>query len=532
MPNSAEDQNSAANGTFDDAVAQYFSAVDQKDSVSVSRLVAAFPQHRAELLRFLEAEQQLARHWPATADGANSFLRQPERIGRFRIQEKIGVGAFGVVYLACDDSLKRLVALKIPLPQVIGDSESRRRFEAEAAAAARLDHAGIVAVYEADFEGPTPYIASAYCPGPDLGQWLEQRTEPVGWREAAAFMAQLADAVAYAHRAQVFHRDLKPSNVMLMPREIQAPSPNLSAEYRGGGLSLQDYAPQLTDFGLAKCALFNDRQTRSSMILGTPLYMAPEQLEAASREWPVQSDIYSLGCMLYELLTRRLPIMGDTYVAVLEQLRDVRPMSIQKHVADVPDDLAFVCEKSLEKDPRVRYASAEELADDLRACVEGRPIAASKPHLLDRLRYWSTRPQRIYEAGLYALCVQSLLAVWLTVAVIIAMVYLIDKEAAPRIVRELIAVNLLVHGPMAFVGWLTMRRKRWAIYVGFALTLLNLLLPPIFISLNFPLFFADIYAKVDASGYFMMSTCVLILIAEIGQLVFYAAAWTAQRNRN
>lgn len=528
MADSADGKQAEANGTFDDAVAHYFSAIDQNGSVSISRLVAAFPEHRHELLQFFEAEKRLTQHWPGTADSGDTLLREPSRVGRFRIERRLGVGAFGVVYLAYDESLKRLVAIKIPLPQMIGDSESRRRFEAEAAAAARLDHAGIVAVYEADFAGPTPYIASAYCPGPDLGWWLGQHDKGVPWREAALFMAELADAVEYAHREQVFHRDLKPSNVMLLPREIQSPS----SEYRGGGLGLNDFSPQLTDFGLAKCAQFNDRQTRSSMVLGTPLYMAPEQLESARNEWPAQADIYSLGCMLYELLTRQLPIMGDTYAAVLERLRDVRPVSLRKLASDVPEDLATVCERCLEKNPEMRYTSAGSLAGDLRACVEGQSISAVKPSFIARLRYWSTRPQRIYEAGLYAFCVQSLLAIWLTAAVVIAMASLIDREDAPRTARELIALNLLVHGPMAFVGWQTMRRKRWAVYMGFALTIFNLVLPPIFISLNFPLFFADIYEKVDASGYFMMSTCTLVLLAELGQLALYAAAWTAQRRKD
>jgi tRNA A-37 threonylcarbamoyl transferase component Bud32 len=521
MSDSTEEQNRGGNGTFDDAIAHYFSTIDQRDSVSISRLVAAFPQHRDELLQFFDAEKQLARHLPATAKEGNFFLRQPDQIGRFRIQEKIGVGAFGVVYLACDDSLKRLVALKIPLPQVIGDRESRRRFEAEAAAAARLVHPGIVAVYEANFEGTTPYIASAYCTGPDLGRWLEQHPEPVPWREAATFMAQLADAVAFAHRAQVFHRDLKPSNVMLNP-----------VENEDGGASLRDFSPQLTDFGLAKCALFNDRQTRSSMILGTPLYMAPEQLESARSQWPVQSDIYSLGCILYELLTRQLPVMGDTYVAVLEQLRDVRPVSIQKHAADVPTNLATVCEKCLEKDPQVRYGSVEELADDLRACVEGRPISASKASLLARLRFWSTRPQRIYEAGLYALCVQSLLAVWFITAVLGAFsTGLVDADAMPRLMFELFAINGLVHLPLAFIGWQTLHRKRWAISAGLILCTVNIAIPIVFISLSIPPFLADIYAKVDSSGYLAFAICSLVFLAEVGQLLLYSAAWIALRHK-
>jgi serine/threonine protein kinase len=443
------------------------------------------------------------------------------------IRHGLGTGAFGVVYLAHDEALQRLVALKVPLPQAVGDSESRRRFEAEAAAAARLDHPGIVAVYEADFGGPTPYIASAYCPGPDLSRWLEEYDKPVPWCEAASFMAELADAVAYAHGAHVFHRDLKPSNVMLMPREIKSPSP----EYRGGGDRLQDFSPQLTDFGLAKCALFNDRQTRSSMILGTPLYMAPEQLESARNEWPVQADIYSLGCILYELLTRQLPIMGETYAAVLERLRDVRPVSVKKLAPDVPEDLATICERCLEKNPEIRYASAEKLADDLRACVDAQPISASRPSFISRLRYLSTRPQRIIEAGWYMMCVQLLLSVWVGISLAASSVILdIPIDEMMPMFAEFCALILTVNLPMIAVGWYTTQRKPWAVRAGLFLSIVNLAAPILFVALSRRMFFAGLYTRVDSSNYFAFAVCALVFLAELGQLVLYSAAWAAQRH--
>src|SRR5690606_7123033 len=128
--------------------------------------------------------------------------------------------------------------------------------------------------------------------------------------------------------------------------------------------------------------------------------------------------------------------------------------------------LAIVCEKCLEKNPEARYGSAEDLASDLTACLEGRPIAASRPSVATRLRYWATRPQRVYEAGLYTLCVQALIAIWLTFAVLLATIALVDAEVVPKLVKELVAINMLVHIPMALVGWQTMRRKRWAIRAG------------------------------------------------------------------
>lgn len=520
-----QNEEALASDSFGEAVAEYFSSVDREGSVSLSRLLGAFPQHREELLKFFESEQQLAEHWQAlptevSRNPSDQTFSQPIQIGRFQIERRLGSGAFGVVYLAHDDALKRLVALKIPLPQLIGDEESRRRFEAEAAAAARLHHHGIVAVYEADFAGPVPYIASAYCPGPDLGHWLERHQEPIPWRDAARLMAELADAVHYAHQAEIYHRDIKPSNVLLNP-----------GEKKGDGASLQDFSPQLTDFGLAKCALFNDRQTRSSMVLGTPLYMAPEQLESARSEWPIQSDLYSLGCMLYELITRRLPISGETYAVVLDQLRTVEPTAIKQLVPEVPSEIERVCHKCLEKNPQARYQSAAEFAHDLRACLDGQPIQATKPSFMVRFRYWLTRPQRVFDAGLFTVCVQLLLTVWLTMAIAIALgTHLVDADAGPRLIAEAIGIVGLVHMPMALVGWQTIRRKRWAVAAGLVLSAINLIVPIVFVSLSLPPFLADIYAKVDASNYTAFTTCGLMLLAELGQLFLYVAAYAAQRH--
>ncbi len=505
---------------LEQALARYFESVDRQEPLALSHLLAAFPDNAAQLRQFFEAEQRLHGNWQKLAAWSGELREVPTRLGRFEIERVLGSGAFGVVYLAADELLKRRVALKVPQPQMIGGEESRRRFEAEAAASARLHHRGIVSVYEADFSGPIPYIASAYCPGPDLGRWLAARGQPVPWAEAATFMAKLADAVDHAHREGVYHRDLKPSNVLLMPHD----------ESVGASDKLSDYSPKLTDFGLAKCALLTDTQTRSSMMIGTPLYMAPEQLESARVESPIQADIYSLGCILYELTTGQPPISGETYTEILDRLRNERPRPLGELVPAASKDFATVCHKCLEKNPRTRFATAAELAADLRACADHRPISAVKSNWIERFQYWSTRPQRIYDAGLYALRVQLLIALWLSFAVLSALWQLVDADVGPRLVAELMAVNMFVHLPMALVGWQTTQRKPWAILTGLGLTVLNMLLPAIFISLDFPLFFADIYDKVDASGYFMGTTCVLVFLSELGQLFLYGVAWKAHKH--
>lgn len=443
--------------------------------------------------------------------------------GRFEIQRLRGQGAFGVVYEAQDMQLSRKVALKAPRPHVLASAEQRRRFEAEAAAAAMLDHPGIVAVYEAQLAGPTPYIASAFCPGPDLCQWLAARGgEPIPWREAAAFIAILADAVEYAHQKGVYHRDLKPSNVLLSPRE-SASDPSVG---------LAGYLPKLTDFGLAKLAQLAATDTRSSLLLGTPLYMAPEQLEGRRDAAPAAADVYSLGCMLYELVAGRPPIEGDTYAAMIDRLREETPASLRQVAPEVPRDLAAVCARCLEKNPEARYATAGALAADLRACVGGSPIQGRRASLATRFRYWATRRERIRDAGWYALCVQTLLAVWMAVALPAAQRILdIPADQMARMYLEFFVLTFAVNLPMAAVGWYTTQYKPWAIRTGLVLSLVNLVAPIVFVAMSWPLFFAELYARVDSSNYLAFAVCSLVLLAELGQVGLYAMAWAAWRRQ-
>lgn len=481
------------------------------------------------------------------------------KFGRFQLRGLRGQGAFGVVYLARDTQLDRDVAIKVPRTQVLADADKRRRFKAEAATAAMLDHAGIITVYEADLASPTPYIASALCPGPDLGEWLAAVHPAVSWQEAATFVAALADAVEYAHRKGVFHRDLKPSNVLLAPlgdcphfvsavddqtdwqsRKIVTGKESVSGEMGTVPLTnrygpLAEYQPKITDFGLAKLAQAAATDTRSSMLLGTPLYMAPEQLEANRDAAPAAGDVYSLGCILYELVTGRPPIEGDSYIQILDRLRDQPPAPLRRLAPGTPKDLERVSAKCLEKDPAARYASAGELAADLRACVNGAPIQSREAGWISRFKYWCTRPQRIRDAGWYTLCVEMLLVGW--TGLTIAGASRFDAYSAielRQLAIEFVLLMLVVNVPMMIVGWYTTRNRGWAIYAGLVLTIVNMLLPLAFVVITDRLFFAAIYAKIDSSQFYAFSSGTLVFLAELGQLVLYVialAAWRASRRQ-
>jgi WD40 repeat protein/serine/threonine protein kinase len=299
-------------------------------------------------------------------------------IGRYTIRRIAGRGAFGVVYQAYDEQLGRDVALKLPRPEVLFDEEKLHRFESEAATAATLEHPSIIPIYEADLTGPTPYIASAYCAGPDLGEWLGNLGTSVPVEQAARFVIKLAEAVHYAHRQGVLHRDLKPSNVMLEP----CPKNGL------GKNQLEHFEPKLTDFGLAKLLESDREDTRSSMLLGTPRYMAPEQFDKRLGNVGISSDVYALGAILYELLLGLPAVEGSSHgellMAILE--REVTPPS---HIrSSIKPTLEAICLKALEKRPKSRYSTATELADDLGRYLRGEPTQAKPLSLAGRAIKW------------------------------------------------------------------------------------------------------------------------------------------------
>ena len=207
-------------------------SVGEPDLPSVDEIVARLERVRPAAF----SDSTVSAAQVAAADLAG------QRVGRYLIRRIVGRGSFGVVYLARDEKLGRDVALKIPRPEVLLDEEKLRRFASEAATAATLAHPSIVPLYEADLDGPTPYLASAYCSGRDLGRWLAQHDRPVPIEHAARLVIKLAEAVHYAHRQGVLHRDLKPSNVLLEPCH----------DLGVGSEELEQFAPRLTDFGHAK----------------------------------------------------------------------------------------------------------------------------------------------------------------------------------------------------------------------------------------------------------------------------------------
>jgi WD40 repeat protein/serine/threonine protein kinase len=348
-------------------------------------------------------------------------IQVPARLGRFEVQRVLGQGGCGVVFLARDPALNRLVALKIPRPEVLLTPEVRQRFIREGRAAGCLDHPNLLPVFEAGEVGAICYLASAYCPGITLKDWLRQHGPSVPPRVAAELIATLADAMHYAHQKGVCHRDLKPSNVLLQISDCR-----LQIENRRTGMNLQweicnleSAIPKIIDFGLAKVmdGGSGDAATRTGAVLGTPRYMAPEQAQGKTEEIGPATDIHALGVILYEMLTGATPYQGDSDLEILTQVIAVEPPGPGRLRPQVPRDLETICLRCLEKQPGRRYGSMSELAEDLQRFRDGRPIQARPSGWCARwLKRLRRRPRTAAVAALTGLSLIFLVAVLIWVS--------------------------------------------------------------------------------------------------------------------
>jgi WD40 repeat protein/serine/threonine protein kinase len=327
----------------------------------------------------------------------------PAAVGPYEVLGVLGRGGMGVVYQARDTRLGRVVALKM----LRADGEDRERLLLEGRSVARLRHPNIVPVYEVGEHAGRPYLALEYVAGGSLAEYLAaHRPTPT---QAAALIESVAAAVHAAHEAGIVHRDLKPGNILLSQvvksQVVKSSGPDGGS--RLDDLRLDDLTtPKVTDFGLAKRLgeAAGDR-TRTGAIVGTPGYMAPEQAGGGRLVGPA-ADVYALGAVLYECLTGRPPFEGDSTLEVLERVRTADPVRPRRLDRAIPRDLETVCLKCLQKAPHERYATAAELADDLRRFREGRPVLARPVGSVERAVKWvRRRPTAAAAYGLLGLAV-------------------------------------------------------------------------------------------------------------------------------
>ncbi len=309
----------------------------------------------------------------------------------YTILEQLGRGGMGVVYKAKQDALGRVVAIKMVL-ESHAQGESRVRFLTEAESVARFHHPNIVQIYEIGEVQGRPFFSLEYVDGGNLEEQLAER--PTDWKQAAKTMVLLANAVHAAHQNGIIHRDLKPANILLT----------------------KDGTPKITDFGIAR-RLDADRQTKTGNILGTPSYMAPEQALGKNDELGPAADIYSLGAILYDMLTGRPPFEAATTLDTLMQAVTRDPIPPRVLQPSIPLDIDVICLKCLEKKAEKRYASALALAEDLGHLIRGEPIEARAISRLERAARWSKRnPAWATLIGVSAVALVGLVATggWFT----------------------------------------------------------------------------------------------------------------------
>ena len=343
-------------------------AARRGESPQINDVAAAHPD-LAEELRALWGTATLAgalgaeavESFDATCDAPLSPASMheppaPSDLPDFELGEELGRGGMGVVYRAWQQSLSREVAVKLILSGVLASAEEVARFQAEATAAGRLQHPHIVPIYEVGSAGGHCYFAMQLIEGSTLADRLA--LGPLAERDAARLMLVVARAIDYAHGQGVIHRDLKPSNILL----------------DAGG------EPHVTDFGLAKQLSATTELTRTGSVLGTPAYMAPELACGDRGIVGPASDIYSLGTILYALLTGRPPFQGPSPVDTVLMLLEQEPLPPRLLNPKLDRDLEMIVLKCLQKPPELRYESAAALADDLVAYLNDEPVAARSGH--------------------------------------------------------------------------------------------------------------------------------------------------------
>lgn len=377
---------------------EYVALQRQGIAVDGKAYLVRFPAYGDKLKRLLQIDEAI---WVGESTKmldsnpthvASAERRRPDPppiIPDYEILESIGQGAMGVVYRARHVSLDRVVALKMIRSGVAANSDELARFRLEGQAVASLDHANVVQIFDVGEIGGRPYFSQEYVEGGNLKDRL--RRGELSPLEAADIVEKIALAIHFAHQRGIVHRDLKPSNVLLTLAE----------------------EPKVSDFGLAKRLDEESEQTKTGVLIGTPSYMAPEQVNRKHGDIGVATDVYGLGAILYELLTSQAPFAGSSVWDTVSRVCLDDPSPIRTLAKDVPSDLATICHACLEKRPEDRYPSALELAEDLRRFQAKLPIQVRRVSPIRRLSMWAKR-----KPGIAALLAMLLVGMAVSMVVV------------------------------------------------------------------------------------------------------------------
>ncbi len=369
---------------------------------------------------------------PASGSPLAASGSRPPHFPGYEVLRELGSGGMGIIYLALQVRLNRLVALKTIRSGPNAEPELLQRFQTEGEAVARLHHPHIVQIHEVGQVEGMPFFCLEYCSGGSLADRL--REGPLLPNQAVQVLVQIADAVHAAHVAGVIHRDLKPANILLVGQAFQ---PDESNPVRLESLT---YSAKVTDFGLAKRLDNPEGQTQTGQLLGTPSYMAPEQAAGQIQAIGPRTDVYALGAILYELLTGRPPFRAATVLETLKLVKETDPVPLRQLQPRCPRDLQTISLKCLEKELARRYGSARELAEDLQRYLAGEPIRARPVGWLGRTAKWVKRkPALAALAAVYLLAGIALLGLgfWFSAKMGAAGVALQAREERARDAEQL-----------------------------------------------------------------------------------------------
>ena len=365
---------------------------DPDDSTPFDPTITQLPGNNGDSVELTgDTRVGLERHSEETATnptGDGRMAASPlNRVGDYEIERELARGGMGVVFRARDTKLNRIVALKMIKAGALAGEDEIRRFQVEAEAAARLDHPNIVPIFDVGEQGGQHYFSMGFVDGTGLDARL--KNGPLSPRDAAEVIKTVATAVQYAHAKGIVHRDLKPANILID----------------------ENGSPRITDFGLAKQIESDSSVTATGQAIGTPSFMPPEQARGETAGIGPAADIYALGATLYALLTGRPPFQTDSVLETIRQVLEREPVAPRVLNPAIDKDLETICLKCLEKNPSQRYASAEELAEELGRFLQHRPIHARPVGRLARGWRWCRRNRTLAAVGGFALLLLLMLAI-------------------------------------------------------------------------------------------------------------------------
>jgi eukaryotic-like serine/threonine-protein kinase len=382
----------AESDPFDMVAEEFVERCRRGESPSITEYEQRFPEHARRIRNLLPSVammEQLKRRVRSTRDAESGWSESfPDRMGEYRLIRELGRGGMGIVYEAVQESLGRHVALKVIPRHGVLDAKRRMRFQREAQAVAKLHHTNIVPIFAVGEHEGLPYYAMQYIRGDGLDQLLERwregasRRDEAHWRFVARVGIQAADALQYAHDQGILHRDIKPANLLIDEHQVA----------------------WITDFGLAKL-IGRDDLTNSGDVIGTLRYLAPEALRGQTDH---RGDIYSLGLTLYEVLTLQPPFGDLSPSELLRCVTEEQPARPRSLDVSIPLDLETIILKATAREPGDRYATAGDLAEDLRSYLDDRPIRARRASRLEHFTRWCRRNKMV--AAMTSVAVVTLLA--------------------------------------------------------------------------------------------------------------------------